>query len=132
LEKQQRKPIYGLPACRCKNLEAPLLGPEDIERLRALFDESIAEQPIADESRANAVLTKYSSLQQASDRLFDLLVTIENTGSTAGLIHDLANHFYMAEVIDGSSRHIAEALSNFAAYIPGIAQPDGRKIEPRR
>jgi hypothetical protein len=113
------------------NLEAALLGLEDIERLRGLFDESVAERPIADDSQANAVLAEYSSLQQASDRLFDLLVTIKNTGSTVGLIRDLANHFYMAEVIDGSSRHIAEALSNLAAYIPGVAQPDGRKIEPR-
>ena len=97
----------------------------------AFFDESVVEQPIADESQANAVLAKYSSLQQASDRLFDLLVTIENTGSTVGLIRDLANHFYMADVIDGSGRHIAEVLSNLAAYIPGVAQPDGSKIEPR-
>jgi hypothetical protein len=107
-----------------------MLGLEDIERLKALFDESVAEQPIADESQANAVLAKYPSLQQASDRLFDLLVTIENTNRTVAFIRDLANHFYLAGVIDGSSRYIAEALSNLAACIPGIAEPDGSEPRP--
>ncbi len=108
-----------------------MFRPEDIEKLRGLFDETVAEHPIADENQANAVLTAYPSLQQASDRLFDLLVIVENTGSGKGLILDLANHFFLADVIDGSGRHIAEALSNLAACIPGVAQPDGRKTESR-
>jgi hypothetical protein len=115
----------------CDESEALLLRPEDTEKLRGLFDETVAERPIADEDQANAVLAAYPSLQQASDRLFDLLVTVENTGNGRGLILDLANHFSLADVIDGSSRHIAEALSNLAACIPGVAQPDGRKIESR-
>ena len=106
-----------------------MLRPEDIEKLRELFDETVAEHPIADENQANAVLAAYLSLEQASDRLFDLLVTVENTGSGRGLILDLANYFFLADVIDGSSRHIAESLSTLAAYIPSVAQPDGRKIE---
>jgi hypothetical protein len=108
-----------------------LLRPEEIEKLRELFNETVAEHPIADESQANAVLSTYPSLQQASNRLFDLLVTLENTGSGRGLILDLANHFFLADVIDGSGRHVAEALSNLAASIPSFAQPDGRQIESR-
>jgi hypothetical protein len=108
-----------------------LFRPEDIEKLRGLFDETVAEHPIADENQANAVLAAYPNLQEASDRLFDLLVIVENTGSGRGLILDLANHFFLADVIHGSGRHIAEALSNLAACIPGVAQPDGRKIESR-
>jgi hypothetical protein len=108
-----------------------LLRPDDVEKLRGLFDETVAENPVTDENQATAILAAYPSLQQASDRLFDLLVIVENTGSGRGLILDLANHFFLADVIDGSGRRIGEALSNLAACIPGVAQPDGRKIESR-
>jgi hypothetical protein len=81
-----------------------LFRPEDIEKLRGLFDEAVAEHPIADENQANAVLVAYPSLLQSSDRLFDLLVIVENTGSGRGLILDLANHFFLASKVTNSAQ----------------------------
>jgi hypothetical protein len=104
---------------------------EDIQTLERLFDETVAEHPIADEAQANAVLSLYPSLQQASDRLFNLIVVVENTSRTRGLVLELENHFFLANVINDSTRPISEALSNLAACIPGVVQPDGRQIESR-
>ena len=108
-----------------------MLQANDIEKLRDLFDESVAEYPIADQTQANEALASYSIQTQPSDRLFDILVTVENTGSSRGLIIDLANHFFLCQVVEGSWQYIAEVLSNLAAYIPGQAQSNGHKIESR-
>ena len=76
----------------------------------------------------NESLEAYESPQHASDRLFDLLIVLENTGQTVGTVHALANHFFLANVLDGVSVPIAEALNNIAACLPGIARPDGKRI----
>jgi hypothetical protein len=89
---------------------------DDARKLRDIFCASAATTPIA----------AYASLKHASDRLFELLVTVDNTGYTVGTVRALGNHFFLSDVLDGSSRPIAEALSNIAACIPGVVQPDGQ------
>ncbi|MBS1208530.1 MAG: hypothetical protein H6R19_928 [Proteobacteria bacterium] len=101
---------------------------DQVEKLRAIFLNSVTAVPMADEAAANAALKGYQSLQQASNRLFDLLVVLENTGQTVGTVRALANHFFLANVLDGVSVPIAEALNNIAACLPGIANPDGTRI----
>ena len=56
---------------------------------------------------------------------------MDNTGYTVGTVRALGNHFFLSDVLDGSSRPIAEALSNIAACIPGVVQPDGQMIASR-
>ena len=101
---------------------------DQAKKLRAIFRCSVRAVPIADEAAAYDSLNIYHSLQQASDRLFDLLIVLENTGQTVGTVRALANHFFLANVIDKVSMPIAEALNNIASCLPGIIQPDGKRI----
>ena len=98
------------------------------KKLRAIFLDSATAVPMADEAAANEALKAYQSPQHASDRLFDLLIVLENTGQTVGTVRSLANHFFLANVLDMVSEPIAEALSTIAAFLPGIAKPDGKRI----
>lgn len=101
---------------------------DQAQKLRAIFLKSATAVPMADEAAANAALESYESPQQASNRLFDLLIVLEKTGQTVGTLRALANHFFLANVLDGSSIPIAETLDNIAACLPGIANPDGTRI----
>ena len=101
---------------------------DQAQKLRAIFLDSATAVPMADEAAANKALEAYQSLQHASDRLFDLLIVLENTGQTVGTVRSLANHFFLANVLDSVSEPIAEALNNIAACLPGIAKPDGTRI----
>lgn len=101
---------------------------DQTQKLRAIFLTSVTAVPMADEAAANEALEAYKSLQHASARLFDLLIVLENTGHTVGTVRALANHFFLANVLDGVSVPIAEALNNIAACLPGIAKPDGTRI----
>ena len=101
---------------------------DQVQKLRAIFLNSVANVPMADEAAANEALEAYQSLQHASDRLFDLLIVVENTGQTVSTVRALANHFFLANVLDRASEPIAEALNNIAACLPGIAKPDGKRI----
>lgn len=101
---------------------------DKVQKLRQIFLDSATAVPMADEAAANKALEDYPSLQHASDRLFDILIVLENTGQTVGTIRSLANHFFLADVLDRASEPIAEALNNIAACLPGIIKPDGRKI----
>lgn len=101
---------------------------DQAQKLRAIFLDSATAVPMADEAAANEALEAYQSLQHASDRLFDLLIVLENTGQTVGTVRSLANHFFLANVLDRVSEPIAEALNNIAACLPGIAKPDGKRI----
>lgn len=101
---------------------------DQVQKLRAIFIDSATAVPMADEAAANEVLEAYQSPQHASDRLFDLLIVLDNTGQTVGTVRSLANHFFLANVLDGGSEPIAEALNNIAACLPGIAKPDGTRI----
>jgi hypothetical protein len=101
---------------------------DDARKLRDLFCGSAATTPIADDACATRVLAAYPSLAHATDRLFELLVTVNNTGYTVETVRNLGNHFFLSDVLDGSSRPIAEALSNIAACIRGVVRPDGRPI----
>jgi hypothetical protein len=97
-------------------------------KLRELFCTSVATTPIEDETGATYVLADFASVKSASDRLFELLVTVENSGFAVGTVRALANHFFLADVLDSSSRPIAEALSNIAACVPGVVRPDGQVV----
>jgi hypothetical protein len=101
---------------------------DQAQKLRAIFLDSATAVPMADEAAANEALEAYQSLQHASDRLFDLLIVLENTGQTVGTVRSLANHFFLANVLDRVSEPIAEALNNIAACLPGIVKPDGKRI----
>jgi hypothetical protein len=101
---------------------------DQAQKLTAIFLDSAATVPMSDEVAANEALKGYQSLQHASDRLFDLLIVLENTGQTVGIVRSLANHFYLSNVLDGVSEPIAEALNNIAACLPGIVNPDGKGI----
>lgn len=101
---------------------------DQAQKLSAIFLDSAAAAPMADEATANEALEGYQSLQHASDRLFDLLIVLENTGQTVSTVNALANHFFLANVLDGVSEPIAEALSNIASCLPGIIKPDGKRI----
>jgi hypothetical protein len=122
--------LLSISGCN-RIIEALLILVEDIEKLQRLFEETVAEHLLADANQANAILSAYPNLQQASDRLFDLSVIAENTGRNRDLILDLENHFFLASITDGSKRPISEALNNLAACIPGVMQPDGRQIKSR-
>jgi hypothetical protein len=98
------------------------------QKLREIFQASVTAVPMADEAAANEALGAYPSLQHASDCLFDLLILLDNTDQTVGTVRALANHFFLADVLDGASLPIADALNNIAACLPGIAKPDGKKI----
>lgn len=100
------------------------------QRLREIFQNSVTAVPMADEAAANEALKAYQSPQHASDRLFDLLIVLENTGQTVGTVNALANHFFLANVLDKVSEPIAEALSNIASCLPGVVMPDGKRIPP--
>lgn len=99
-----------------------------VQKLRTIFLTSISATPMADEATAHEALKGYKSLRHASDRLFDLLIVLENTGQTVGTLRSLADHFFLAHVLDSVSEPIAEALSNIAACLPRIVQSDGKKI----
>lgn len=99
-----------------------------VQKLRGIFLASASAVPMADEAAANKALDAYQSLQHASDRLFDLLIVLENTGQTVGTVRALANHFFLANVLDRVSTPIAEALNNIASCLPGIIKPDGKRI----
>ena len=101
---------------------------DQAQKLRAIFLDSATAVPMADEAAANKALEAYQSLQHASDRLFDLLIVLKNTYQTVGTVRSLANHFFLANVLDSVSEPIAEALNNIAACLPGIAKPDGKRI----
>ena len=101
---------------------------DQVQKLRAIFLNSVTAVPMADEAAANEALKGYQNFQHASDRLFDLLIVLENTGQTVGTVRSLANHFFLANVLDRVSEPIAEALNNIAACLPGIAKPDGKRI----
>ena len=101
---------------------------DQAQKLRAIFLDSATAVPMADEAAANEALEIYQSHQNASNRLFDLLIVLENTGQTVGTVRSLANHFFLANVLDKVSEPIAEALNNIAACLPGIAKPDGKRI----
>src|ERR1035437_1215384 len=98
---------------------------DDARKLRDLFCASAATTPIADEASATRVLAAYASLKHASDRLFELLVTVDNTGYSVGAVRALGNHFFLSDVLDGSSRPIAEALieAPTARMPPSMAFP---------
>jgi len=98
------------------------------KKLRTIFLNSVSAVPMADEAAADEVLKAYQSLRHASDRLFDLLIVLENTGQAVGTVRSLANHFFLANVLDRVSEPIAEALNNIAACLPGIVKPDGNRI----
>lgn len=104
---------------------------DQAQKLRAIFLDSAAAVPMVDEAAANEALEGYQSLQHASDRLFDLLIVLEDTGQTVDTVRALANHFFLANVLDRVSLPIAEALSNIAACLPGVAKPDGKRIPSR-
>ncbi|MDR6585764.1 hypothetical protein HBH1_00297 [Herbaspirillum sp. BH-1] len=59
---------------------------DKVEKLRTIFLNSIASVPMRDEGAAHEALKDYQSLQQASDRLFDLLIVLENTDQTVGTV----------------------------------------------
>lgn len=101
---------------------------DQVEKLRAIFLDSTTAVPMTDEAAAKEALEGYQSLQHASNRLFDILIVLENAGQTVGTVRDLANHFFLANVLDRVSEPIAEALNNIAACLPGIANPDGTRI----
>ena len=101
---------------------------DDVSRLRELFDISVSGLSITNEHDAARVLAAYPSSAHATDRFFDLLITTENTGLTVGSVRALENHFFLADVIDGSSRPIAETLCNIAACLPGVVQPNGERV----
>ncbi|WP_018609679.1 hypothetical protein [Uliginosibacterium gangwonense] len=100
-----------------------------VQKLRAIFQDSVTAVQMADEASANEALEAYQSLRHASDRLFDLLIVLENTGQTVSTVRALANHFFLANVLDRVSEPIAEVLNNIAACLPGIAKPDGTRIQ---
>lgn len=101
---------------------------DQAQKLRGIFQDSVKAVPMADEAAANEALKAYPSLQHASDRFFDLLIVLENTGQTVGTVRALANHFFLANVLDRVSEPIAEALNNIADCLPGIIKPDGKRI----
>lgn len=101
---------------------------DQVQKLRTIFLQSVNAVPITDEAAANEALKGYQSIGQASNRLFDLLIVLANTGQTVGTIRSLSKHFFLANVLDGVSEPVAEALSNIAACLPGIIQPDGTRI----
>ncbi|MDA8376945.1 MAG: hypothetical protein M0Z50_07790 [Planctomycetia bacterium] len=101
---------------------------DQVQKLREIFRNSARVMPMADEAAANEALKTYPSLQHATDRLFDLLIVLENTGQTVGTVRTLANHFFLADVLDKASVPIAEALNNIASCLPVVVQPDGKKI----
>ena len=101
---------------------------DQAQKLRQIFLDSATAVPMEDETAANEALEGYQNLQHASDRLFDILIVLENTGQTVGTIRSLANHFFLANVLDRVSEPIAEALNNIAACLPGIVKPDGKRI----
>lgn len=98
------------------------------QKLRAIYFKSVEAMPMVDEVDANEALKAYKSLQHASDCLFDLLIVVKDTGQTVGTVRSLANHFFLANVLDSVSEPIAEALNNIAACLPGIARSDGMRI----
>ncbi len=98
------------------------------EKLRLIYLNSVTAVPMADKSAAHKVLESYQSLQHASDRLFDILIVLEDTGQTVGTVRALANHFFLINVLDRVSEPLAEALNNIACCLPGIAKPDGSRI----
>jgi hypothetical protein len=101
---------------------------DQAQKLRAIYLDSVTAMPMVNEAAANEALEAYQSLQHASDRLFDLLIVLENTGQTVGIVRSLSNHFFLANVLDGVSEPIAEALNNIAACLPAIVKPDGKRI----
>ena len=101
---------------------------DDAQKVTELFRTSVAAVSTTDEASAQEALAGYASLQHASDRLFEVLITLDNTGHTVGTVRALANHFYLSDVLDGSSRPLAEAFNNIAACLPGVVQPDGQAI----
>lgn len=101
---------------------------DQAHKLRSIFLNSVAAVPMVDEAAANEALEGYQSLQHASNRLFDILIVVENTGQTVGTVRTLVHHFFLANVLDGVSEPIADALNNIAACLPGIAKSDGTKI----
>ncbi|MCO8644055.1 hypothetical protein KGP93_12145 [Burkholderia multivorans] len=101
---------------------------DQAHKLRAIFLDSATAVPMTDEPAANVVLEAYQSIQHASDRLFDLLIVLEDTGQTVHTVRSLANHFFLANVLDTVSEPIADALNNIAACLPAIATPDGKRI----
>ena len=101
---------------------------DQVQKLRGIFLASASAVPMADEAAADEALDAYQSLQHASDRLFDLLIVLENTGQTVGTMRALANHFFLANVLDRVSTPIAEALYNIASCLPGNIKPDGKRI----
>ena len=101
---------------------------DQAQKLRDVFRNSAKAVPMSDEAAANEALKAYPSLQHATDRLFDLLIVTENTGQTVGTVRALANHFFLANVLDRMSVPIAEALNNIASCLPGVVMPDGKEI----
>lgn len=101
---------------------------DQVQKLRRIFLASAAAVPMEDEAAANEALEAYQSLRHASDRLFDLLIVLEDTGQTVGTVRALANHFFLANVLDRVSTPIAEVLNNIASCLPGVITPDGKKI----
>ncbi|GAA5172267.1 hypothetical protein [Viridibacterium curvum] len=101
---------------------------DQVEKLRAIFLDSATAVPMTDEAAANKALEGYQSLQHVSNRLFDILIVLENTGQTVGTVRSLASHFFLANVLDRVSEPIADALNNVAACLPRIAKPDGTRI----
>jgi hypothetical protein len=62
---------------------------DQAQKIRTIYLNSITSVPMADETAANEALKAYQSLQHASDRLFDLLIVLENTGQTVGTVRSL-------------------------------------------
>jgi hypothetical protein len=104
---------------------------DQVEKLRTIFIRSSTAVPMADEADANEVLQRYRNIRDASDRLFDLLIVLENTGQTVNTLRALSSHFFLANVLDMASEPIAEALNNIRACLPGVVQADGTKIPSR-
>lgn len=99
-----------------------------VQKIRDIFLKSVKAVPLPNEGAATGALAGNPNINQASDRLCNLLITTENTGQTVGTVRALANHFFLADVLDQVSEPIAEALHNIVACLPVVIQPDGTKI----
>ena len=104
---------------------------DQAQKLRDIFLSSASKVPIADEAAATVTLGNYSSPNHASNRLIKLLIVLEDTGQTVSTVRALANHFFLANVLDGLSEPIAEALNYIAACLPKEVNTDGTRIPIR-
>lgn len=101
---------------------------KDINSFQSLFDKSQVDRTLETIDEATEILADHSE-GDPSSRIFQLVVTTQNTGLSVKTLRDLEKHFTLAHVIDGCSGLLAETLCNISACIPGVAHPNGSRIK---